>query len=223
MLDAIGLDWPTTEIVWNPYNPLKQNPDLPPEIVFIGKDNGAEKPFNPSNKISEGLQEVVLMFAGMLRPKGGPGPEFTPILSTSDKGGIVSFSEITRQSFMGVNYNPNHRRFTSGKGYTVAAELIGDEPGERQGERREEKAGKIHAIAIADLDLISEQFFQLRRQKIEDLDLDNVTFVLNCVDVLAGDDAFVALRKRGSNTGPSKHSKPKPRHSWSLPETNQGS
>ena len=51
-------------------------------------------------------------------------------------------------------------------------------------------------IAIADLDLISEQFFELRRQKIENLDFDNVTFVLNCVDVLAGDEAFVALRKR---------------------------
>ena len=44
--------------------------------------------------------------------------------------------------------------------------------------------------------MISEEFFELRRQKVENLELDNVTFVLNCVDVLAGDDAFVALRKR---------------------------
>ena len=36
----------------------------------------------------------------------------------------------------------------------------------------------------------------LRRQKIEDLDFDNVPFVLNCVDVLAGDESFVSLRKK---------------------------
>ena len=46
-------------------------------------------------------------------------------------------------------------------------------------------------IAIADLDLIGEQFFELRRRKIEDLEFDNVPFVLNCVDVLAGDESFV--------------------------------
>src|SRR5262249_22254270 len=58
------------------------------------------------------------------------------------------------------------------------------------------RPAKVQAIAIADLDLISEEFFELRRQKVENLELDNITFVLNCVDVLAGDDAFVALRKR---------------------------
>ncbi|MHC5541285.1 Gldg family protein, partial [Singulisphaera rosea] len=70
------------------------------------------------------------------------------------------------------------------------------EKGKEKEKKEPPKAAEVHAIAIADLDVISEQFFMLRRQRAENLDLDNVTFVLNCVDVLAGDDAFVALRKR---------------------------
>ncbi len=43
---------------------------------------------------------------------------------------------------------------------------------------------------------MGEQFFELRRRKIEDLEFDNVLFVLNCVDVLAGDESFVRLRRK---------------------------
>jgi ABC-2 type transport system permease protein len=53
-------------------------------------------------------------------------------------------------------------------------------------------------IAIADLDLIGEQFFELRRNKFQNLEFDNIPFVLNCADVLAGDDSFVGLRKKRS-------------------------
>lgn len=51
-------------------------------------------------------------------------------------------------------------------------------------------------IALADVDAIGENFFAMRRQGVEDLNFDNVTFVLNCVDVLCQEDAFSELRKK---------------------------
>jgi gliding motility-associated transport system permease protein/gliding motility-associatede transport system auxiliary component len=57
-------------------------------------------------------------------------------------------------------------------------------------------SGPVNAVIVADVDLMGEQFFELRRQGIENLNFDNVTFLLNAVDQLADDTAFIALRKR---------------------------
>ena len=59
-----------------------------------------------------------------------------------------------------------------------------------------EEAGSIDVIVVADLDFISEQFFQIREQAPGGLNFDNVTFFLNAMDTLLGEDAFIDLRSR---------------------------
>ncbi|HTL53251.1 MAG TPA: Gldg family protein [Planctomycetota bacterium] len=58
----------------------------------------------------------------------------------------------------------------------------------------------INVIFLPDIDLVSDQFFQIRNQRPEiggvTLDFDNTRFVLNCVDSLAGDTTFLKLRNR---------------------------
>jgi ABC-2 type transport system permease protein len=210
LLEMLGIDWPTTEIAWNAYNPHPQLADLPPEVVFIHTGRGgAADAFNERQAATSGLQEVVMLFPGLLRARGAS-PEFTPLLRTNDAGGTLAWSEATQQSFMGISgINPNRRHFPRGIAYNLAARVQGqpatdampeaekkDEAKDKEKKKDEAKKPDVHVIAIADLDLISEQFFELRRRKIENLELDNVTFVLNCVDVLAGDESFVALRKQ---------------------------
>ena len=206
LLTLLGIDWPTTEIVWNPYNPLQQRPDLAPEVVFIGKGSGAADAFNSDEIVTSGLQEIVGIFPGMLRARGGSGPDFTPLLRTNDSGGTLPWRDATQPGmFGGMTISPSRPHFATGAAYTLAAHIKGDapvEPSKPEADAKEKdkkeaaKPAKLHAIAIADLDMISEEFFEMRKLKIENLDLDNVTFVLNCVDILAGDDSFVALRKR---------------------------
>ena len=60
----------------------------------------------------------------------------------------------------------------------------------------EDTPESVNVIVIADVDFISEQFFQIRRIGAGNLNFDNVTFFLNAIDVLVGDESFVALRNR---------------------------
>lgn len=66
---------------------------------------------------------------------------------------------------------------------------------------KEEEQTDINVVLVADVDWISSIIFQLRemgenQDTLVDWQFQNVPFVLNTLDVLAGDDRFVSLRKR---------------------------
>ncbi len=64
----------------------------------------------------------------------------------------------------------------------------------------QDKTGGINVILVADVDMLHSEFFDLRARRLPDtelrIDADNVTFVLNVLDVLAGDMRFVDVRNR---------------------------
>ena len=62
--------------------------------------------------------------------------------------------------------------------------------------KRDSQDYKVNAIFVADVDMISDFFFQERNLGNLSMKFDNVTFVLNAVDSLVGDDSFIELRSR---------------------------
>jgi ABC-2 type transport system permease protein len=58
----------------------------------------------------------------------------------------------------------------------------------------------VNVVLVTDVDMLSQLFFKLRELGEQDegmhFDFDNVTFVLNALDDLAGDSRFVAIRSR---------------------------
>lgn len=73
-----------------------------------------------------------------------------------------------------------------------------DESKPEASQQEEEKKKEIDVIFVTDIDLLHSDFLNLRARPDSEINwrFDNVTFVLNVLDTLAGDDRFVEIRKR---------------------------
>jgi ABC-2 type transport system permease protein len=187
LMADLGVKWSPTRIVWDTYNPHPDMTKLPPEVVFVGKGSGSREPFNPRQAPTSGLQEVMMLYSGYLAPSDDSGFRFTPLLSTGNLSGTVSYFQLVEPRPEGAVLNTEllHEPDTNRQEYVLAAE-VQSEPGRE----------KENAIVVADLDFIADQFFQIRAQGASNAIFDNITFFLNSLDVLAGDPSFIDLRKR---------------------------
>ncbi|MCK4658327.1 MAG: Gldg family protein [Phycisphaerae bacterium] len=200
LLASIGLRWDRSSIVWSGHNPHPAFAGVDPEIVFVCEGPDNKTPFSAESAISSGLQEVVMLFPGFVRgDQAVEGALLTraPLLKTGYTSGDTGWDSLFNRSFFGIMPNPNVRRYQTPDAYTLAMHVTGTLTPEL-GEDDAAKAKSprhINVIVIGDVDIISEAFFNLRRQGAAGLNFDNVTFALNCIDVLAGDESFVELRK----------------------------
>jgi ABC-2 type transport system permease protein len=140
---------------------------------------------------------------------------------TVDSNDVFGFSPFG----MGGNLNESRRQVPTDVPYVLAAHIRGKVAGgpsfdpegsDGDGEDGSEEAAsdadeteaetapgdsEINVVLVADIDMLHRNFFRLREQgAIPEagihFDFDNVTFVLNVLDMLAGDDRFLEIRKR---------------------------
>ena len=192
LMSKIGVSWDPAQVIWDSYNPHPDFAHLPPEVVFVGPGNENPDAFNKDHSGSAALQELVLLYPGQIEKASASSYEFQPLLRSGHASGPLSYHQMVQRNLFGVQLNRNLPHRPDDRDYILAAH-VRDVSG--QGTDSGSSA-KLNVIVVADLDFISEQFFQIRRMGPENLNFDNVTFFLNSIDVLVGDESFVALRNK---------------------------
>lgn len=210
---------------WNPYPKLAGiQGNLPREFVFIGRSEpGAKAPFNDNSPISSGLNEMWFPFPGAIEKLNTSKMKFVELVTTGDATGTVPSDEL--RSLLS-DRSPQARAAMEAEGvtrdnYCLAAHITGDVKGapapdtdtakgadknkpksavaEAEKRRAAEATHHVNVVLVSDIDLMSDEVFNMRTSGTEEIigaHFDNVPFVLNALDVLAGDARFVAIRKR---------------------------
>ena len=191
LVNALEIAWNAGEVMFDAFNPHPDFMDVvPPELVFVKPESGSTDAFNPNSSVTRGLQEMLMIFPGSIRPRDDSRLQFTKLLLTGSRNsGTLDWNEITTPGlFGGRNVNPFPLRIVDNDYHVLAARIESKSDGD--------SAGGIDAIFVADSDVIADESFRLREDLFLDLPIDNVTFVMNAVDVLAGEERYVELRSR---------------------------
>lgn len=224
LMTALGLNWDAGQTAWNLLNPHPAfggtwpeylGPAWPPEygpfeMAFVYARGGAEEGMTTSHPASSGLSEVLFFYPGSLRPDPeAQDLEFLPMISLGRRSGVVDWSQLTmkriveqarpnpRTGEIEVSEQPARSQFTDDDQLILQpkpSSRLDETPRYLAAQVKGKGSRKENAIVICDLDFVSNLAYE--QQDALGLPLDNLRLLQNSIEVLAGDQAFVALRNR---------------------------
>lgn len=208
---ALGLDIPrqpgpmglqSPDLCWHEYNPypvLAETSEATDLWVFAREEApGADGAFSSESEISKGLKEVMFLYAGAIRaaPESERNVEVLPLVKTGAKAGTLSKSDLDLIERSGLSQATELRmRRGENAAEQILAVLVEGKPSteKKEGER------PIKAVYVADVDCLTRTFVDLRNRPpmLEEIkfQFQNITFVLNAIDVLAGETNYPQIRR----------------------------
>lgn len=221
ILRTIGVDWDNGAAAWgidDPHPSFKADflgnrwPEYygPYEkaMVFV-RNHGDFQAFNSDSQVSSGLKELLMFYPGSIRKSSDSQLNFQPLVSLGTSSGSTPWEKLTKTPMReSRTLNPRTGRITvnnePARSQITMAELKVMEPFPQTSLDDEEHVlaaritgegeNKIDVVVIADLDFLSDIFYA--QQEALGQKLDNVALLQNAIEILAGNEAFVALRNR---------------------------
>ena len=212
--DLLGIDVPgqpspmgfvAPDLCWQQYNPypvlaaMDQATDL---WIFVREEApGASDALSEESEVTKGLKELMFLLAGTIKHKNGARTGFLPLVSTGTFAGTIPLSEVRaiQRSGLGVAEELRVRRGKpSAVPQVIAAYIEG--PGAGSDEEKENPDVKpLKVIYVSDVDCMSSVFVDIRKNSSQldeiKFQFQNITFVLNAIDVLTGETKYPAIRR----------------------------
>jgi ABC-2 type transport system permease protein len=203
---AMGQTGSDPLIVCQDYNPHPKL-ELPDEFVFIDAEltsdaSGQVPAFNARQPITAGLQEVLFPFPGALVKDDKANVAWTPLAQTGLRTGTIEVDQVMGNRGDMRQLQIFEKQAKQSMVLAVAIErqpaAVAADGGADPAKADAVESKPIRAVVVSDIDLMDGRIFGLRNRPDEvfGLNFDNVTFVLNILDSLAGDDRFLEIRKR---------------------------
>ena len=206
---ALGIEVPgqlgmqggfSPDLCWQEYNPypiLSQTSQATDLWIFASESAPyAEDALSESSEITKGLKEIMFLYAGVILPAKESAVKFSTLVKTGQVAGNMRKSDIDSIQRSGLSRSTELRiRRGKTQGEQILAALL-------EGEEAKEGATStrpIKAVYVTDIDCMSEVFVNIRNKKamMEDINFQfqNVTFILNTIDVLVGETRYPQVRR----------------------------
>ncbi len=206
----LKVDFAADEVIWQSYNPFPSIQRIEPEWVFVDREMPAEFSLHKEDPITQGLGRLMFMYPGHLDFQNS-NLNYQRLVGTTERNsGALTYNEFFGNAQ--IQAVPNPARSASyvptEQPFTIAARITGIPAVEKPANGGDAGAGEaatggiepkeLNVVVVADIDFLHSNIFALREQNaVEGFDFDNVSFVLNIVDVLAGEQLLIDIRKQG--------------------------
>lgn len=192
------------ELCWQEYMPypvLAQTAEASDLWIFARNEApGAEEAFNSASEISKDLKEIMFLYAGVIRPVANENSDVTvtPLVKTGAVAGTITQNELNSIEQTSLSRAQEFKvRRGNPTGEQILAALIEGKSGTKTEGEGEKKPLKV--VYVSDVDILTRTFIDIRNrpQMLEDIrfQFQNITFVLNAIDVLAGETNYPQVRR----------------------------
>ena len=212
-----GIGGQSPDVAWQRYNPypkLARVEQITPLWVFASNSApGADNAFAQDSMVTKGLTEVLFPAPGVVLPAPESKLNFKKLVATTQQ--LESAGRIRYQDVRANMNNPSEMPLGAGTGEQILAAHIygGDDDEDATDADDDEDATDaddassgddakkpINVIYVADVDLMASAFLRIRARPDEDEEInwrfENVNFLLNIIDELAGENSYVEIRMR---------------------------